>query len=164
MNPAQQRLAAAAAEATRWAAIHHNFALQLDAGGDAGKMKTTLLPEKPDAKSPAGADIRFIMDGESGNMIHSTVPPHQTNRATVHATVSEFWFVLEGRGEIWRDDGVDSCITDLVPGTSIDIPAGTAFQYRNVSDQELKFICIAMPPWPGDSEATYLDGIWEPTI
>jgi mannose-6-phosphate isomerase-like protein (cupin superfamily) len=51
-----------------------------------------------------------------------------------------------------------------VPGTSIDIPAGTAFQYRNVSDQELKFICIAMPPWPGDSEATYLDGIWEPTI
>lgn len=58
------------------------------------------------------------------------------------------------------DDGVDSCITDLVPGTSIDIPAGTAFQYRNVSDQELKFICIAMPPWPGDSEATYLDGIW----
>ena len=164
MNPAQQRLAAAPAEATRWAAIHHNFALQLDAGGDAGKMKTTLLPEKPDAKSPAGADIRFIMDGESGNMIHSTVPPHQTNRATVHATVSEFWFVLEGRGEIWRDDGVDSCITDLVPGTSIDIPAGTAFQYRNVSDQELKFICIAMPPWPGDSEATYLDGIWEPTI
>ena len=148
----------------RQAVKHHAFALQLCAGGDAEKMKTTLLPEKPDAKSPAGADIRFLMDGESGNMIHSTVPPHQINRATVHATVSEFWFVLEGRGEIWRDDGVDRCITDLVPGTSIDIPAGTAFQYRNVSDQELKFICIAMPPWPGDSEATYVDGIWEPTI
>ena len=153
-----------ASDAHRYAAIHHNFALQLYAGGYAGKMKTTLLPEKPDAKSPAGADIRFIMDGESGNMIHSTVPPHQINRATVHATVSEFWFVLEGHGEIWRDDGLDSCITDLVPGTSIDIPAGTAFQYRNVSGQELKLICIAMPPWPGDSEATYLDGIWEPTI
>ena len=65
-------------------------------------MKTTLLPKKPDAKSPAGADIRYIMDGDTGNMIHSTVPPHQTNRATVHATVSEFWFVLEGRGEIWQ--------------------------------------------------------------
>jgi mannose-6-phosphate isomerase-like protein (cupin superfamily) len=127
-------------------------------------MKTTLLPEKPDARSPAGADIRFIMDGETGNMIHSTVPPHQTNRATIHATVSEFWFVLEGRGQIWRDDGAESCITDLIPGISIDIPAGTAFQYRNVSDQELKFICIAMPPWPGDSEASYRDGIWEPTI
>jgi mannose-6-phosphate isomerase-like protein (cupin superfamily) len=126
-------------------------------------MKTTLLPEKPDAKSPAGADIRFLMDSELGNMIHSTVPPHQTNRATVHATVSEFWYVLEGRGEIWRNDEADSNITDLVPGTSIDIPVGTSFQYRNVSEQELKFICVAMPPWPGDSEATYVDGIWEPT-
>lgn len=127
-------------------------------------MKTTLLPEKPDAKSPAGEDIRYIMDGETGNMIHSTVHPHQINRATVHATVSEFWFVLEGRGEVWRDDGEESCITDLVPGTSVDIPVGTAFQYRNISDQELKFICIAMPPWPGDSEATYVDGIWKPTV
>jgi mannose-6-phosphate isomerase-like protein (cupin superfamily) len=76
-------------------------------------MKTTTLPEQPDAKSPAGADIRFIMDGETGNMIHCTVPPHQTNRATVHATVSEFWYVLEGHGEIWRDDGLESCVTDL---------------------------------------------------
>lgn len=126
-------------------------------------MKTTLLPEKPDARSPAGADIRFIMDGQSGNMIHSTVPPHQTNRATVHATVSEFWFVLEGHGEIWRDDGQESCVTDLIPGTSIDIPAGTSFQYRNVSDQELKFICISMPPWPGDSEASFVGGIWQPS-
>jgi hypothetical protein len=30
------------------------------------------------------------MDGETGNMIHCTVPPHQINKATVHATVSEF--------------------------------------------------------------------------
>jgi mannose-6-phosphate isomerase-like protein (cupin superfamily) len=113
-------------------------------------MKTTTLPEQPDAKSPAGADIRFIMDGETG--------------ATVHATVSEFWYVLEGHGEIWRDNGLESCVTVLVPGTSIDIPTGTAFQYRNVSDVDLKFICITMPPWPGDSEATYLDGKWQPTI
>ncbi len=127
-------------------------------------MKTTVLPQEPDAKSPAGADIRFLMEGTTGNMIHSTVPPHQTNRATVHATVSEFWFILEGHGEIWRDDGVGGCIAQLLPGTSIDIPVGTAFQYRNVSDQELKFICITMPPWPGDAEVTYIDGIWQPTV
>ena len=127
-------------------------------------MKTTTLPERPDAKSPAGAEIRFLMDGETGNMIHSTVPPHQVNRATVHATVSEFWYVLEGRGELWRDDGVESNVTALVPGTAIDIPVGTAFQYRNVSDVELTFICIAMPPWPGDAEATLIEGIWPPTI
>ena len=127
-------------------------------------MRTTLLTENPDAKSPAGADIRFLMDSETGNMIHSTVPPQQINKATIHATVNEFWYVLEGHGEIWRDNGEESHVTTLVPGTSINIPAGTAFQYRNVSDVDLKFICITMPPWPGDEEATYVEGKWQPTV
>lgn len=127
-------------------------------------MKTKMLPTQPEAKSPAGADIRFLMDGKGGNMIHSTVPPHQVNRATVHATVSEFWYVLEGHGEIWRNDGKEENITALVPGTAIDIPVGTRFQYRNVSDVDLKFICVAMPPWPGEAEATYIDGKWDPTV
>jgi hypothetical protein len=43
-------------------------------------MKTTMLPGFTDAKSQAGADIRFLMDGKTGNMIHSTVPPHQVNQ------------------------------------------------------------------------------------
>lgn len=127
-------------------------------------MKTIQLPEFPDAQSPAGAQIRYIMDGKTGNMIHSTVPARQVNRATVHATVSEFWYILEGHGEIWRDNGRESCVTVLVPGTAIDIPVGTAFQYRNVADFDLKFICVTMPPWPGDSEATYVEGIWKPTV
>jgi len=127
-------------------------------------MKTTMLPEHPDTKSPAGAGVRFLMDGEMGTMIHCTVPAHQINKAIVHATVSEFWYVLEGHGEIWREDDIESCITDLVPGTSIDIPVGTAFQYRNVSDVDLKFICVTMPPWPGETEATFVRGNWRPTI
>lgn len=127
-------------------------------------MKTTMLPEHADAKSPAGADIRYMMDAETGNMIHSTVPPYQINRATVHATVSEFWYVLEGHGEIWRDNGRESSVTALVPGTAIDILPGTSFQYRNVADVDLKFICITMPPWPGDSEASFVKGRWQPTI
>ena len=127
-------------------------------------MKDTTLPPSPDAVSPAGADIRFIMDGASGNMIHSTVPPGQVNRATVHATVSEFWHVLEGDGEIWRRDGSEEKVTRLLPGVSIDIPVGTEFQYRNVGAEPLKFICITMPPWPGDHEASHLAGPWDPTI
>ena len=127
-------------------------------------MKTKMLSEHPEDKSPAGADIRYLMDGETGNMIHSTVPPLQVNRATLHATVSEFWYVLEGHGEIWRDDGEENSITTLVQGTAIDIPVGTSFQYRNVSDVDLKFICISMPPWPGEAEATYVQGVWQPNV
>ena len=127
-------------------------------------MKQTVLSPQSDAKSPAGADIQYIMDGLAGNMIHSTVPVGQTNRATVHATVSEFWFVLGGEGEIWRRSGREERITKLRDGVSIDIPVGTAFQYRNVGQEPLKFVCITMPPWPGDDEATHLDGVWVPTV
>jgi mannose-6-phosphate isomerase-like protein (cupin superfamily) len=109
-------------------------------------------------------EIRFIMDGETGNMIHSTVPSGQINKATRHKTVSEFWHVLEGRGQIWRArEGREETVV-LEAGVSIDIPVGTAFQYRCDGDQPLKFICISMPPWPGDSEAEPVKGIWEPTI
>ncbi|MEP2642338.1 MULTISPECIES: cupin domain-containing protein [Roseobacteraceae] len=127
-------------------------------------MKETTLPLTPDATSPAGADIRFIMDGTTGNMIHSTVPAGQINRATIHETVSEFWYVLGGEGEIWRRDGADEKVTRLLPGVSIDIPVGTAFQYRNVGHAPLTFICITMPPWPGDHEASHLEGTWQPTV
>ncbi|NJM82766.1 MAG: cupin domain-containing protein [Tabrizicola sp.] len=127
-------------------------------------MKETTLTPRPDATSPAGAQIRFIMDGTAGNMIHSTVPPGQINRATVHATVSEFWHVLGGEGAIWRRDGQDERVTRLAPGVSVDIPVGTAFQYRCTGNLPLTFICVTMPPWPGDHEASAVDGIWPPSV
>ena len=127
-------------------------------------MKEMQLPDRPNAKSPAGADIRFIMEGTTGNMIHSTVPPGQINRATIHKTVGEFWYAIEEKGEIWRKDEAEERVTLLTAGVSIDISVGTAFQYRNVGSEPLKFICITMPPWPGDEEASHLTGIWDPTI
>jgi mannose-6-phosphate isomerase-like protein (cupin superfamily) len=126
-------------------------------------MQTRPFPEAPDARSPAGAEIRYLMESETGNMIHSTVPPGQINRATVHATVNEFWHILAGQGEIWRRDRDGEEITVLVPGVSIDIPVATAFQYRCTGEEPLRFLCVTMPPWPGDHEASAIDGPWTPT-
>jgi mannose-6-phosphate isomerase-like protein (cupin superfamily) len=126
-------------------------------------MQTRPFPSTPEARSPAGAEIRYLIEGETGGMIHSTVPPGQVNRATVHATVSEFWHVLSGDGQIWRRDRTGEETTFLRAGVSIDIPVGTAFQYRCDGADALKFICITMPPWPGDQEATVIDGPWMPT-
>jgi mannose-6-phosphate isomerase-like protein (cupin superfamily) len=126
-------------------------------------MQTRSLPSVPDTRSPAGAEIRYLMEGDTGNMIHATVPPGQVNRATVHATVSEFWHVLSGEGQIWRRDETGEEITLLRSGVSIDIPVGTAFQYRCTGVDPLRFLCVSMPPWPGDHEATVIDGPWAPT-
>jgi mannose-6-phosphate isomerase-like protein (cupin superfamily) len=126
-------------------------------------MQTRAFPSSPDARSPAGAEIRYLMECETGNMIHSTVPPGQVNRATVHATVCELWHVLSGEGQIWRRDATGEAIAALEPGVSIDIPVGTAFQYRCTGTEPLEFLCISMPPWPGDAEATVIEGPWSPT-
>src|SRR5262245_4646139 len=126
-------------------------------------MQTRQLPETAEDRSPAGAEIRYLMAGRTGNMIHSTVPSGQVNRATVHSTVSEFWYVLSGSGEIWRRDESGEEVTSLTPGVAIDIPVGTSFQYRCTGPEALRFLCVAMPPWPGDMEATVIEGPWVPT-
>jgi mannose-6-phosphate isomerase-like protein (cupin superfamily) len=126
-------------------------------------MQTRPFPSAPDARSPAGAEIRYLIESGAGGMIHSTVPAGQVNRATVHATVSEFWHVLAGQGRIWRRDATGEETTPLAAGVTIDIPVGTTFQYRCDGPEPLRFLCITMPPWPGDEEATVVDGPWEPT-
>jgi mannose-6-phosphate isomerase-like protein (cupin superfamily) len=125
-------------------------------------VQTRPFPAAPEGRSPAGAEIRFLIEGETGGMIHSTVPPGQVNRATIHATVSEFWHVLDGEGDIWRRDSTGEATTSLRRGVTIDIPVGTAFQYRCTGSQPLEFLCVTMPPWPGATEATFVDGPWEP--
>ncbi len=84
------------------------------------------------------------------------------NRATVHATVSEFWHVLSGEGQIWRRDRTGEQTTVLESGVTIDIPVGTAFQYRCDGVDPLQFLCITTPPWPGAHEATVIEGPWKP--
>ena len=126
-------------------------------------MQTRSFPSTADGRSPAGAEIRHLIEGETGAMIHSTVPPGQVNRATVHSTVSEFWHVLAGEGQIWRRDATGEEATVLRKGVSIDIPVGTAFQYRCTGSDPLEFLCISMPPWPGDQEATVIEGPWKAT-
>ena len=126
-------------------------------------MQTRSMPAAADARSPAGAEIRYLIGGATGNMIHATVPPGQVNRAAIHATVSEFWYVLSGAGQIWRRDDSGEQTVDLTRGVSIDIPVATAFQYRCTGDAPLVFLCVTMPPWPSDQEATIIEGPWQPT-
>ena len=109
-------------------------------------MKTTSVETAERGRS-LGAYVRYLMDGPHGNMIHSTVPPGMVGRACHFRTIDEYWYVLSGEGEIWRSapDGHES-ITRLIPGVCVDIPLGTAFQYRCTGNVPLVFTCTALPP------------------
>lgn len=127
-------------------------------------MNTQDIPRIYQHRSPAGAEVRLLMNNHLGGMAHCTLKARRISKAVCHKTVSEFWHVLSGKGAIWRKLHAQETITPLTAGISIDIPLGTHFQYRSSDEEDLIFICITMPPWPGHDEASYVSkGAWIPT-
>lgn len=121
------------------------------------------IPADYEHMSPAGAEIRLLSHSAIGDVVHCTLRQGLISQGVTHKTVSEFWFVLAGEGQIWRRVQDNASVTDLVPGVCIDIPLGTEFQYR-AGTEDLVFLCITMPPWSGADEARYLDdACWQPT-
>lgn len=96
-------------------------------------------------------------------MAHFELAAGGTSRAVVHGTVEEIWFVLRGRGEIWRKQGSIEEIVLLEPGISLTIPRGTHFQFRASPDTPLEFVGVTMPCWPGNHEARSVAGPWTPS-
>ena len=87
----------------------------------------------------------------------------RVSAAITHRTVEEIWYVLEGRGEMWRrQDGREEVVA-LEPGVCLTIPRGTHFQFRALDDRALRVLGVTMPPWPGDDEAIPVTGPWSPT-
>lgn len=124
-------------------------------------MKTALIPKDYQHVSPAGAEVRLLMDNQYGGVAHCTLRKGKISKPVKHKTVSEFWQILSGQGKIWRKSSEGEEITKLTQGMTIDIPLGTDFQYRS-DDEDLVFICITTPPWSGADEAEVLmSGEWE---
>lgn len=126
------------------------------------KIKTETIPKDFQHTSPAGAEVRVLMGNPLGGIAHCTLKDMKISKPVRHKTVSEFWHVLSGKGEIWRKENNQELVTRLEAGVTIDIPLGTDFQYRSL-EGDLVFICVTMPPWPGHDEVEYVSqGCWEP--
>jgi mannose-6-phosphate isomerase-like protein (cupin superfamily) len=129
----------------------------------AESFNTTVLGLKADAIAPDGSEVRILTQTSRGSMAHFALPPHAVSKAATHKTIEEVWYVVRGKGRMWRRLGSVEEITDLNPGVSINIPVGTEFQFRSDSDEPLEAVGVTMPPWPGADEALEVEGIWEPT-
>lgn len=96
-------------------------------------------------------------------MVHCSLPPGQTSVAVAHRTVEEIWYFLAGRGEVWRRLGEREGVVEVSPGTSLSIPCGAHFQFRNTEDTPLQFVLTTTPPWAGSDEAYRVVGHWPTT-
>ncbi len=87
----------------------------------------------------------------------------RVSAAVTHRTVEEIWFVLSGRGEMWRRQGGREEVVGLETGVCLTIPQGVHFQFRALGDEPLRVLGVTMPPWPGADEAVLVAGPWAPT-
>jgi mannose-6-phosphate isomerase-like protein (cupin superfamily) len=126
-------------------------------------FETKLLGARPDGTAPDGTAVRLLLSLRGGSMAHFELPAGAVSHAVTHRTVEEIWYVLSGRGELWRRQDGGERIDALVPGTSVTIPLGTAFQFRTETSEPLCFLAVTMPPWPGMDEALPVAGVWTST-
>lgn len=123
-------------------------------------FETVHLAEKVDAIAPDGSEIRLLGGRPGGTFAHCTLPVGATSLAVRHRTVEEVWYVLSGKGEVWRSlDGREE-VTPVSAGTALTIPLGTHFQFRTIGDEPLRFVLATMPPWPGEDEAVRVADHW----
>jgi mannose-6-phosphate isomerase-like protein (cupin superfamily) len=124
------------------------------------RFDTMRLPDEGDATAPDGSDVRVLLRLDRGGMAHFELGAGRTSRAVAHRAVEEIWYILSGRGEMWRRQGDRQETVTLAPGTCLSIPAGTHFQFRAAGAGPLAAAAVTMPPWPGQDEAYEVTGPW----
>ena len=125
---------------------------------------TMRHPENRTAGAPDGSDVRVLLGLAGGGMAEFELAAGQVSKAVTHRTVEEIWYVLRGRGEMWRRQGAREEIVALEAGTCLTVPLGTHFQFRALREEALTVLGITMPPWPGADEAIVVSGPWTPTV
>jgi mannose-6-phosphate isomerase-like protein (cupin superfamily) len=124
------------------------------------QFQTMTLPQDPDVVAPDGSDVRVLLRLERGSMAHFELAAGRISKAVAHRTVEEVWYVVRGKGKMWRRQDGRAETVDMEPGVCLTIPVGTQFQFRNIGDEPLAAIGVAMPRWPDDDEAYEVDGEW----
>jgi mannose-6-phosphate isomerase-like protein (cupin superfamily) len=122
------------------------------------------IGEAADAMAPDGSEVRILCQTGRGSMAHFTLAPGAIAKAVTHRTVDEVWYVLSGRGRMWRRHGDHQECVEMRAGLSLSIPLGTHFQFRADGDAPLAAVGVTMPPWPGEDEAYVVEGFWQPTV
>ena len=124
----------------------------------------TMRPgERRDATAPDGSEVRLLCATPRGSMAAFRLLPGAVAKAVAHRTVEEIWYVVAGRGRLWRCSGRAEEVTELSLGLSLTIPTDTRFQFRCDGAAPLDIVAVTMPPWPGDGEAYAADGMWPAT-
>ena len=128
------------------------------------RFATRRLSDLDPVMAPDGSEVRVLVGLAGGGLAHFRLNPDDVSVAVHHRSVEELWYVVSGRGQMWRrQDGSEEVVV-LEPGVALTIPVDTHFQFRAVGADALDVIAVTMPPWPGGDEAIRSQGPWQPTV
>lgn len=117
-----------------------------------GPMTRLNINEQMPFTTKDGSTIRSILDltnapVKNQSLAEATVPSGGATQRHYHRVSEEFYFILEGQGEI----EIDGMRQPALPGDAILIPAGA---WHTISAKEtLRFLCCCAPPY--SHEDTY---------
>lgn len=121
---------------------------------------TRRLGADYDYLAPDRSEIRLLAEVTGGGLAHCTLPPGGVSLAVRHRTVEELWYVLSGRGEVWRSHQGEEHVVEVEPGVSLGIPCGAHFQFRARGEAPLQILIATIPRWPGAEEAVPVPHHW----
>ena len=125
-------------------------------------FQTMHTPAERTSVALDGSDVRLLLTTAGGCLALFELAAGQTSNPVAHRTVEEIWYVLRGRGEMWRKLGDAEETVALEAGVCLTIPVGTHFQWRSTGPDRLVSLGVTMPPWPGDGEPYGVEGVWAP--
>ena len=128
------------------------------------RFETRRIAAAPDAIAPDGSEVRVLCGLSRGGLAVFSLQPKAVSKAVAHRTVEEVWYVVSGRGRMWRKLGSRRRSVEIDAGVSLSLPIGTHFQFRCDGPEPLTVLGATMPPWPGEDEAYLVEGIWEATL
>ncbi|HWL52558.1 MAG TPA: cupin domain-containing protein [Chthoniobacteraceae bacterium] len=116
-------------------------------------MTIRQLREQPPFTTKDGSTIRSILDRANApvanqSLAEASLPEGVATERHYHRLSEEFYFLLEGSGEITLDEQTRA----VGPGDAILIPPGVWHTIRATSP--LRFLCCCAPPY--SHEDTYL--------
>jgi len=68
-------------------------------------FQTMQTPSKPTEVAPDGSDVRDLLVLKGGSMALFELASGEISNPEVHRTVDEIWYVLSGKGQMWRKLG-----------------------------------------------------------
>ena len=80
------------------------------------------------------------------SVIEEHMPPGASEVRHFHKNAQQFFFILSGQA-IMEADGERICLST---GQGVAIPAGARHQFRNHSEEPVRFLVISQPPSHGD--------------